>query len=249
LKNPLDYNSSTQKINANAKYYYEYNKYTLTSKNTSWSFYIEPTLRSHLIPFDSTDPKVGLYWHFHAELLANYFSRNISMQNLHTDSSNYGLPNSPKSNSMHYFLPAQYIINSTIITGNFGIGFSFYAAPFKHDANSHFYFQVTTGLSVNSPNYTNLTQLPSKIDSGENIVYLPSINGALGNQSIFQYAYKNLKAFYLFRAIFSQSMSNKAEFVAGMTIRGLLPSQTPQYAAYLGLNLDLSVLSDLFSNK
>ncbi len=245
LKNPLDYNAFNQRINFGAPYYYQYNRYTLTSKNTVWSFYFDPTYRTNLISYKCKDPKVGLYWHFHTELLVNQFTNNINMQILYNDSSNYGQPNSPTP--MNHYLPSQYANNSTIISGNFGAGLMFYVAPFMHDSTSHFYFQFTTGVAVNSPNFTNLTTLGSRVDSGRTIISLPSINSALVNPSTF--AYNRVKVVLPFRAAFLQSLSDKTQLIIGMTIRGLFPAQTPQYAAYIGLNLDLSVLKYLFSSK
>ena len=244
LKNPISYNAYNQTIDSGATYYYQYNKYNLSTKNTSWSFYFDPTYRIPIIKLQEKDPKVGFYAHLHLELLVNKFSGNISMQTISQDSGQYKSPASPTP--MNHYLPNQYTNNSTIITGNFGAGIMLYLAPFR-DTLSYFYFQATGGLSVNAPNLSAITTLSSKTDStGRTTISLPSINSAQVNPTII---YPHNRFFYMFRTIFLQALSNKTQLIIGMSVRGILPAKTPQYAAYLGLNLDLSILSTLFGSK
>lgn len=244
LANPVNYDFVSQQITPGSKFYYEYNKYTFQSQNTVWSIYFQPTFRTNFIEFKKKDPKAGLYIHGHVELLVNEWTSTISYRTLSMDSAYYGA-GSPPASTINTYLPTQYTASTTILTENFGAGLTYYVAPFAKDTSSHFFIQGTVGVSLNSPNFGNLGTYVTR--SSQTTVQLPNINGTF-NQAI---TYPCTKAFYLVRSIFLQTLSNKTELILGTTIRGLFGpgSNAPQYAIYVGLNLDLSIITDLFSSK
>ncbi len=56
--------------------------------------------------------------------------------------------------------------------------------------------------------------------------------------------------FYLFRSYYLQKLSDASTVMIGTDIRGFLPTQSPVYAAYVGLNLDLDqVVTSLLGKK
>lgn len=246
LANPTGYNYVTNQISPGSKIYYEYNKYSFSSKNTVISLYFDPTYRTGIIPFDPTDSKVGIYWHVHAEFMVNKWTNISSFGTLSRDSLNYGSPStsglaSPPGSYVHPYLTSPINVDYTIISGNFGIGTTLYVAPFPKDSSTHVFFQATFGASVNSPNFGNLTTFV--VNKGNGLISLPNIDGAPAAPI----TYPHLKAFWLIRSSLMQSLSNKTELILGATIRGVFPSVAPQYAIYFGLNLDFSALTGLFS--
>jgi hypothetical protein len=248
LANPTGYDYVNKQISPGSKVYYEYNKYSFSSKNLVLSLYFDPTYRTDIIPFDSSDSKVGLYLHFHGEFMVNEWTNITNFNTLFRDSLNYGSSSasglaSPPANFVHSYLVSPINANYTIISGNFGVGTTLYVAPFPKDSTTHVFFQATVGASINSPNFGNLTTFTTS--TGNGLINLPNINGT-PNGPI---TYSHLKAFWLVRSSIMQSLSNKTELILGATIRGVFPSVAPQYAIYFGLNLDFSFFTGLFSSK
>jgi hypothetical protein len=61
--------------------------------------------------------------------------------------------------------------------------------------------------------------------------------------------YPKTEAFLLVRADFIQTLTSKSSLIVGMVIRAIIPTVTPQYAAFVGLNLDLNAIAGLITGK
>ena len=224
LLNPLDFYKPTDTVRQGATYLRQYNKYTFSNANTVWSFYIQP-----LFKLGSPDKKTGVYLHFHAELLVNQYSRTTNIQTISQDTQ--AVAANQTHNGYNRVQNNPIIGNSNFISGYFGAGVTFYLKPFEKP-RTHFFFQPTFGVAFSSPKLDSLggTSIPQ-----QNGTYLTS------------FEYNKPKAFYLVRASYIQTMSTKSELIIGMAIRGIFPDQVPQYAAFLGINLDLNALVKLIT--
>jgi hypothetical protein len=225
LVNPLDYYKPTDTVRQGASYLRQYNKYTFSNSNTVWSFYIQPLFKLGASPMKKT----GIYLHLHAELLVNQYTRTTNIQTISQDTQmvavnqTHGDYNRVQNNPI--------VSNFNFISGYFGAGLTFYLKPFDLP-HTHFFFQPTFGFAINSPQLDSL--------SGTSI---PNENGSYSSSFI----NNKPKAFYLVRASYIQTLSTKSELIIGATFRGVFPNETPQYAVYLGINLDLNSLVKLIT--
>lgn len=229
LLRPLD------TIQNGTRYLRQFNKYTFATSNTIWSFYIQPLFR--LSRWEPDDTKVGIYAHAHVELLIAKWSVTTSIERISQDTA---VMAGTRGTIFSSLLPDKITTNQTFLNGYFGTGFTFYLDPFGNN-NSRFFFQPTLGFTTNYPNPASVA-----IESNSASAIIASVKPS----RLRSYeAAKSWNGFYLVKAKFIQALSSKSQIVVGTEMRGLLPRFAPQYAAFVGLNLDLNELSKLISGE
>jgi hypothetical protein len=237
--NPLQINRSYGDTLLNGgKYIQEYNQYTYTNSNTVWSFYFQPFLK--IAPWNEVTSNEGLYFHLHVELLVNEWTRTATIKNLYTnpDTSIAIAPFTNGDSSFYWVKNNPIVSHYNIITGNFGGGITFYTNLHTalNDTATHFWGQATIGVSVNGPNF-GLLNNPGRE---------PSPNGSYGTLLFYN---PRPKSFYLIRMNFTRSLSSTSQLMLGGVFRGNLGTQNVQYAAYLGLNVDLGAFAHLINGN
>lgn len=200
------------------KYLRQLNSHSTVKKNTIWSFYVQP-----FFELTRENKSQHVFLHLHMELVASKFTAVTSIKTIAQDTSvfdgNRGLVfRSRVSDKSTY--------NINALSGYFGIGPTFDLQPWK---KASFFFQPTIGVTSNKPS-------PSSID-----IDSPSQSSATtrGQKA------RTWHSFYLVRAYYTQKVNDDATIVVGADIRGLLPLYAPQYAAYIGLNLQLDSILKL----
>jgi hypothetical protein len=227
------------------KYLREYNKYTTTRSNTIWSFYIQPMYRlltwAKNAKTDNGLPNSlpnAIYFHVHAELLVNKTNVTSTIENLQRDTA---LVDTTKAGTAYFYLPTSSIIEDrTFLNGYFGAGFTFNLDPFGN-GNSRFFFQPTIGITTNYPNWVSQ-------DISSTTVSVVPVRGSNTPVTPVYQAVKS-KGFYLVRTEFIQNISDDAQLIIGSDIRGLLPKINPVYATYVGLNVNVNAIANIFSKK
>jgi hypothetical protein len=240
LLNPIDhltYNSQTgtytNYIQQGAKYVQQFNQYNYTTSNKVWSFYAEPMWRKSQL--GTTDNVQGLYFHLHAELLVNQWTRNVSIKYLHQNPDTLTVTSPHQSQQGFYWVTVNPIVsNYNFLSGYFGAGATIYIDPINNNTNYHLFSQATFGLAINTPNFQALN----------NPQLAPAPNGTYPSNDVTNSA---AKGFYLIRTSFIASMSKSSQLVLGIIIRGNFPAETPQYAVFVGLNLDLGAIVKLIA--
>jgi len=241
---PNDYNKNVpppNNVRDSAVYHHQFSKYTFKSSNTAWSYYIEPLWLVKSLKKQHSDHNVGIYIHAHGELFMNVWSRTQTSTILADTQLVYTVhgPNDVNSSPIVRDQPSGPITgNKTVFSGYFGVGPTFFLNPFRNmkmDSSSRFFFQVTIGAAINAPNFSVLT----------NQQYPLNPNGTYE----FATSYSKLKAFYLVKAHFIHNLSSSSQIIIGFLIRDLLPSENPQYAAFIGLNVSLPGLLKLISGN
>jgi hypothetical protein len=233
---------SRDSVRSGATYQHEFNQCVFKSSNTAWSFYTEPIWK--IVPLDKypSDHNLGIYLHLHGEMMLNVWSRTQTETNL-TDTALVYTPNGGPNNVwgnqiIRVQSTAPVVANKTIFTGLFGIGPTFFVNPFhnlKKDSSSRFFFQTTIGVAIDAPNFSALT----------NQSYPLAPNGTYEVAT----TYSKLKAFYLLKAHFIHNLSSNTQLIVGFLVRDLLPSQNPQYAAFIGLNVSVVGLLKLITGS
>lgn len=213
-------------------YHKQFYQYTYSNENVVWSFYVEPTILIH--KFSYQDPQTGVFVHTHFEFLVNEWTRTTNFTTLNDTILKVNAADPPLTNNV--YVPVAKTLNSNFnfMSGYFGAGFTLFLRPFPTDSLTHLLFQPTFGIAIYSPNFDELYSSTA----------VPAPNGQL---PITPYNTK-AKAFYLMRASFLRDLTSNSQLVVGFTIRGLLPTKYPQYAAYIGLNIGLTALTNLFSS-
>ena len=233
LIHPLD------SIKQGLRYLRQFNKYTTTRSNITWSFYAQPMLR--VISWPSRKQKAnsiapnGIYFHGHLELLVNKTNVTTNVTTLQQDSA---LVDTTKRLSYIGYQPNPLIFDRTFLNGYFGVGLTFHLDPFG-TGNSRFFFQPTIGITTNYPSWV------SQDISSTVVNVVPTRSGT----SVQTYQRVSSGWFYLVRAEFSQKLSNDSQIIIGTDIRGLFPKYSPLYAAYVGLNVNLDAVAKIFSDK
>jgi hypothetical protein len=227
------------------KYLREYNKYTTTRSNTIWSFYVQPMYRlvtwAKSAKTDNGLPNSlpnAIYLHLHAELLVNKTNVTSTIENLQRDTS---LVDTIKPGIAYFYSPTKSIIDDrTFLNGYFGLGLNFNLDPFGN-GNSRFFFQPTIGITTNYPNWA------SQDISSTTVSLVP----VRGSNTIVTPVYQPLKSkwFYLVRTEFIQNISDDAQLIIGSDIRGLFPKFNPVYATYVGVNVNVNAIANIFSKK
>lgn len=157
-----------------------------------------------------------IFIHGHIELLSSKFTVSTTTQNVKQDTSIYNILTPPSVMRSGFSNTSTYISNS--VSGYFGVGFTFDLHPWD---GGKFFFQPTLGISTLGMNYSNISK---------------------------QYQYvKESNSFYLVRSYYTQDLNKKGNsaLIIGIDIRGFLPTYTPQYAAYVGLNIGLESIINL----
>lgn len=210
-------------IGIGSKYLRELNKYSTTTQNTVWSLFVQPLFR-----ISNKNQENCIYLHAHAELLVNKWYTKTTITNVQRDTMTL---NSGTSNGFvaHGIFSTTNNYSTTLLNGYFGIGLTFDLVPWK-DAN--FFFQPTIGMTTNYPQ-------PAAMDISDNAN--TGYARVLGDKSWY--------GFYLVRTYLSQKVSDTATIVLGADIRGLFPKYNPQYAIYLGLNLQVQGILGLLGIK
>lgn len=233
IVNPLDvypyYNSSgvpTDSVRIGASYHRQFNKYTFSASDVVWSFYIDPFFR--LTGLNDRDKNTGIFLHGHLELLVNQWTRTANIQNL----ADTVLTNTQSNLPYLEVSPTSIVSNYNFLSLYFGTGLTFYL-PLFGDTTTHLFIQPTLGFALNTPNFSQLN----------NSTIAPNPNGTYAINVI----NNNLRGFYLFKASFLRDISSKAQLAIGFGVRGQLPTTYPQYTAYIGLNIGITALTDLFN--
>ncbi len=203
------------------RYTRQFSRYKYKISNTAWSFYVQPLIKLYCSQTGG-DMGSSLYWHFHAELLAEHWRITTSKENIAQDTLTY-LP----GDNAYINRYSENEINTSIsrLNGFFGTGITTSIAPWE---KSLVFFQATIGIT----NFDNFVGLNNNMVPPRRLM----TNG-------------NWCGFYLVRAYYTQKMSDAATIVLGTDIRGYLPAHAPNYATYLGLNLDVQKLVELIGGS
>ena len=214
------------------KYLKQINNYKVETKNTVWSFYVQPTLE-----FTRATAKNHIYAHLHAELLASRWSSTTKINTVKEDTSVFNNP-IPVGFAIRSRLSEEVTTSSNVVAGYFGTGITFDLSPWN---GGSFFFQPTVGFTTNKPSLSS-TAISNNIRVS-----------ATGLKPGIVYT-KRWNSFYLVRAYYTHSISKTPEkegstIVLGMDIRGFFPDYPPQYAAYIGLNVGLDSVLELIKGK
>lgn len=214
------------------KYLRQINNYKVETKNTVWSFYVQPTLE-----LTKATAKNHIYAHLHAELLASRWSSTTKINVVKEDTSVFNNP-APTGFVIRSRLSEEVTTSSNVVAGYFGTGFTFDLSPWN---GGSFFFQPTFGFTTNKPSASS-TAISNYIRGS-----------ATGLKPGIVYT-KRWNPFYLVRAYYTHSISKTPEkegstIVLGMDIRGFFPDFPPQYAAYIGLNVGLDSVLELIKGK
>lgn len=221
-------------VRGGAQYHAQFKQYTYSNTDVVWSFYFDPMVRIGCFRYTSKDNKTGIFLNGHFEFLVNEWTRITNFQTLADHLDTAGPSNMPLSNAI-YVSNSKVVSNFNFLSSYIGLGLTFYYRPFPGNARTHMFFQPAIGVAINSPAFDQLYGSTAP----------PSPNGDLS----FNGYNSTPRAFYLIRSIFLSDISDQSQLIVGFSIRGLMPTKYPQYAAYLGLNIGLSALTDLFSDK
>jgi hypothetical protein len=220
--NPFD------ELKDSIKYLKQVNNYKVETKNTVWSFYVQPTFE-----LTKASNMQHIYIHGHAELLAIHWSSSTSIVNVKQDTGLYTKAAYPNF-VIRSRLSDQISSSSNTLSGYFGAGVTFDLKPWSKGS---FFFQPTLGFTTNKPSSSS-TDIATSIQLGSRD---PKASSVLG---------KTWNSFYLVRAYYTHAISKTPErdgstIVIAMDIRGFFPVYAPQYAAYIGLNVGLDSILDL----
>lgn len=211
-------------IKVGLKYLREINSYKTEKRNTVWSFYVQPTFE---LTFKKA--KQHVYLHAHMELLASKWSATTTGVNLKRDTSVLGTNFNAAVFRSNIASNNTYTINS--LSSYFGLGFTFDLTPWN---GGSFFFQPTYGITSNTPSLSSVD-----INTGLPVSYIKG-----GAQKA-----RTWRSYYLVRANYRHVLSKDATVIIGMDIRGLVPLYSPQYAAYVGLNIGLDSILGLIGGK
>lgn len=223
---PLD------ELTIGTKYEYKYNEYKNKNKISSYSIYIQPMYALKNPDGNSTK----IFAHAHGELLISNLETSIAINTIQRDT----LTITSLDSIPQRILPTQgdkYERKSKSINGYFGLGLTY---DLKCTDNSRLFFQPTLGYTTNFPQASSVNT-----NGNANTYYQIS-------------EIKDWNSFYLVRSYFRYILSKNtatenggmetasSELILGTDIRGLFPRFAPFYSVYIGLNLDLAKLTDLF---
>lgn len=232
LLNPLQVNTDGNTINAGAKYLQQYNQYSFTSSNVVWSFYLDPLWQ--ICQWSNKYPQQGLYAHVHGELLLNQWTRTATMKNLYQNPDTLVTSGTTTTKGFYWVAKNPIVANYNFISAYFGAGLTLLTRLFNE--KSFFYCQGTIGKANNTPDFTKLNDPTSLLNA----------NGTYSSDSIVN---NRSRAFYLLRTSYIQALSVNSQIVIGFHVRGNFGDLNCQYAAYVGLNLDLTAVSKLITGN
>lgn len=206
-------------ITVGTKYYKQSSYLSTILTNSAFSMYMQPTFEI----WEDANRNSIILLHAHIELLNFTLNANTTYSNTQQEENTYTVKDSISHLSINrgnYKDTSATTMKRTQSNGYFGIGPTFILKA----SNIQFNFEATYGKTDNFPNF----------------------QGYLGRTSP---TFNKWTSFYLFRANFDIDMSDKTKLIVGTDIRGLLPDYVPLYAVYIGINLDLSELKNLFSKQ
>lgn len=226
---PLD------KLTIGTKYESKYNEYKYKYKISSYSIYMQP-MYALSNPIGNTSK---IFAHAHGELLISNYETNTEINTIQRDTLTItSLDSIPER--MLATQGNKYLRKNKIINGYFGVGMTF---DLKCTNDSRLFFQPTIGYTTNYPQ-------PASVNTNGNA------------NSYYQISeIKDWNSFYLIRSYFRYILAKNpvpvssatgtvgttsSELILGTDIRGLFPRFAPFYSVYIGLNLDLAKLTDLF---
>ncbi|MFB9107884.1 hypothetical protein [Flavobacterium gyeonganense] len=213
-----------------SKYESKYNEYKNKTKISSYSIYIQSMYA--LTPAKNCNK---IFAHAHAELLISNLEASTAINTIQRDT----LTITSLDSIPQRILSTQgdnIERKSKSINGYFGLGMTF---DLKCTDKSRLFFQPTVGYTTNFPQASSVNT-----NGNANNYYLSEI--------------KDWNSFYLVRSYFRYTLvqnsapatgttqTTPSELILGTDIRGMFPRFTPFYSVYIGLNLDLAKLVDLF---
>lgn len=222
LVKPLD------KIEVGAKTLRQCNKITTTSKNTTWSFYFQPTVSIY------QNENVKLLFHLHDELFVDKWTTTINVSNIQQDTLALLTPDLERRfNKVNKFSKSPNDIltttsTSTKINFNYGLGLTLQA---KLWPGGLLFAQTTVTCSKRSYQPQSIDNNSLKYTRTENL---------------------NCTTNYLTRLSLQHNISSSIDAVIGIDVRGKFnpePTYSPTYAAYLGLNVGLEGITGLLGKK
>lgn len=163
--------------------------------------------------------KSKFYVHGHTELLISRFETTTSIKTIQQDTV---VATDIIDGIVYPTLNRKTVKTQNILNGYFGIGFTL---DLYLNKTSTLFLQPTIGTTTNYPQ-------PA------------SVNGTMPYYRVKQDSGWN--EFYLIRAYYRNKLSTGTELIIGADIRGLFPQYEPFYAVYIGANLAIDKIVDLF---
>ncbi len=211
----------------NSKYLRQLNNYKAVVNNRSWSLYFQPMF--HIAGKGETGSNI--YAHLHAELVISQWTINTIRNTVAQDTLSYkDIDSNKRTNRL--LTPENVESSVTKVSGYFGAGIT---CELEISDNGLFFFQPTFGRTT-----------------VDNFILLD--NGSAIPSSVTKTG--DFATFYLIRAYYVQKLG-EATVTVGTDIRGYLnledgggnkiPAPVPQYATYIGLNIKLKSLVELFA--
>jgi hypothetical protein len=161
----------------------------------------------------------AIYAHAHAELMSKKFSAVTSIKMIKNDTLTVGTDENVVARAD---VGEEYTYSSTSLDGYFGLGLTF---DLVSGSKSSFFFQPTFGITTDNP---------------------IEVNGAVLATRSYSRADDPMRGFYLVRAYYTHVVSDNATLNIGTDIRGILPKFDPLYAAYIGVNVNMDGVLNLF---
>ncbi|MBV8327466.1 hypothetical protein [Chryseobacterium sp.] len=218
----IDYvaQSPLDQVKQGSEYYQQLNEYSFEVKNSSFSVYVQPLFR---LTDSKSNQKIFIHTHF--EL---YNSKNMTTTTIKTILQKTLVYDSvQKTVVKHNINGDTQVQKSSLLTGYFGIGATFYLQDNRQ--KWEFFVQPTIGFSVSGQNF-------GKREDSSSFSF-----PAYGYESR-HIAY----GFYLIRAHIAYRLTGKkTSLIIGTDIRGFLPYYSPQYAVYAGINLGVEDILSL----
>jgi hypothetical protein len=243
LTNPLNYDLNLGRPRSGSRYLYQFNKYTGTQTNTAISFYLQPNFR--ILSFEEKESEktsknnknCGVYVHGHLELLVNRWTANLKIEKINEVDTLYSAlqPNSFSLENRDNIYDSK-----SFISGYFGVGLTFFVHPFGPKYNNSFFFlQTTVGVT---DNFVNVASQDLSANSLAAIIDSSNVTSRSGSKRNIQLLTpgNTSQGFYLVKANLIHRLTNQSQLIIGTEIRGMFPRVRPLYAAYAGINLDLS---------
>lgn len=160
-----------------------------------------------------------IFAHLHGELLISKLTQTIEINNIAKDTVTIDIPEEIPSRFTPYMTTSQ-TISKTFISGNFGGGLTF---DLFFSEKSSLFVQGTVGYTTNYPHAASVNSL--------------NINNVES---------RKFNSFYLWRAYYRHKVTDSSELILATDIRGLFPRYEPYYSIYVGLNLSVEKIADLF---
>lgn len=199
-----------------SKYLSQFNEYKTKYSNMTYGIYMQP-----LFKISSDAKKTKFFINGHLELLVSKFDIMTEVNTIQSDTMTITTEEEIPMRALSLINKKQ---TSTInsLNGYFGFGLTW---DLYFTENSSLFFQGTTGYTSDIPRQT-------------------YVNGTNGNIEIDKK--KSWRGFYLVRSYYRHKLSSGSELILGTDIRGILPRFNPNYSLYVGLNLSIEKITDLF---